>query len=171
MRCGRKITTVLSVSSAVLLTSSTLAFAATTTYPGNVIPLNNPLTIAGEKINLGYQVGESIVYPITGGFNIIANPNIHWTYEAKLAYVKNQQAERDLTILLNSSYANSPDIQHAKKPSKQLLDAIKNVENTSATNNANNTVAPSVTPISTYSHTFSTTAWGSLGGVANQIET
>ncbi|WAH37764.1 hypothetical protein [Alicyclobacillus dauci] len=165
---------VVSVGSATLLASSGMAFAATINN-NSVVPLHQPRTIGGEQINTGYQVGQSIIYPMTGGFNIIANPNINWTHAAKMAYLNNQQAQQDLKTLFSSTYATSPDVQNAEKPAKQLIEAISNAakaktQNAKSSATNGDVAQPSSTP-PLVSHTFNDNAFGSLNGVQNQIET
>lgn len=54
----------------------TTAFAASPPNIVSVVPISLPDTIAGQTIPTGYQVGDSVIYPSSGGYSILANPRI-----------------------------------------------------------------------------------------------
>lgn len=98
-----------------LTTLSGSAFATTVPNTTPVVPVSVPDVVSGHKIQVGYQVGDSIVYPSTGGYSILANPNKKWTNASKKAYVRNQQALKDLLTFSNSKYSHSPEAEAAGK--------------------------------------------------------
>ncbi len=91
----------------------TTAFAASPPNIVSVVPISLPDTIAGQTIPTGYQVGDSVIYPSSGGYSILANPHKTWTTASKKAYVRNQQALKDLLTFADSPYSHSPEAQAA----------------------------------------------------------
>jgi hypothetical protein len=81
------------------------AASAATSATSRVTPVYKSIAVAGRTISTGYKVGESIIYPGSGGYSIVDNPDINWTLQAKEAYVNNHQAQNDLATFLGSSYA------------------------------------------------------------------
>ena len=144
-----------------ITSSSGLASAASNT--SGVIPISKSDTVMGQNIPIGYQVGQSIIYPGNGGYSILANPEIHWTRASKLAYVNNHQAQADLNVFLNSAYAQSPEAQQARKPMllKQSTHPSLQITNTVLqTSNAVN----SSTSTPTGSFTFDSGQYFSVNG-------
>lgn len=82
---------------------------------GRVRPVNKPDDVAGQTVTTGYEVGESVIYPGSGGYSILADPTREWTVGAKTAYVGNHQAGKDLAAFLASPYADSPAVRQAEQ--------------------------------------------------------
>lgn len=127
-----------------LTTLSGSAFATTVPNTTPVVPIAMPDVVSGHKVQVGYQVGDSIVYPSTGGYSILANPNKRWTNASKKAYVRNQQALKDLVTFSKSKYSHSPEAEAAGKiPHLQLRTQIQRSKSPLTANVVSSTFASS----------------------------
>jgi len=87
------------------------AAAGSTVPPAafQVTPVVRPDAVAGQIVAIGYEVGQSIIYPGYGGYSVLANPGAAWTVATRTAFLDNHQARQDLKTFLASPYAASPE--------------------------------------------------------------
>ncbi|MCL6596070.1 MAG: hypothetical protein K6V73_07645 [Firmicutes bacterium] len=114
---------------------------------------------------MGYEVGESIIYPGLGGYSILANPALKWTIPMKQAYIANHEPQQDLAAFLSSSYAHSPEAALAHRP-LFTLHPSGTLRSSKLTPPAN--ISPFVNSCgcSLGSHTFDSGQYFSVGGIS-----